>query len=236
MSRSMSPSCWEQRVTAPRTAAGFTLLEMLVALVLLSLTATLLTVSLRAGRTALNAANRITVATPIATTQTYLRQAFAQSFAQPRNAATVSANSSFTGSSQSVAFSTTHAPQGQYEGLYRIEIGLVPLAGRGTFELNLAQELWRPPANDDTTVPLIRRTTQLLGNITSVGFAYYGDMDDDAGPSWHNEWRHGIKIPSLVALDVTFPPGDPRRWDRLIMPIYASESAAVVCPPRGRCR
>jgi general secretion pathway protein J len=220
----------------PRRDDGFTLLEMLVALVLLSLTASLLTVSLQTGRTALNAVNRINVATPIAATQTYLRQAFAQSFAQPRSIATSAASSGFTGSSQGVTFSTTHAPQGQYEGLYRVEIGLVALEQRGAFDLNLAQVLWRPPATDSAPPPLIRRTTQLLGNVASVGFAYFGDMDDDAGASWHNEWRHAIKLPSLVALDVTFSAGDPRRWDRLIMPVYAAESAAIICPPRGRCR
>jgi general secretion pathway protein J len=222
--------------TAFKTEDGFTLLEMLVALVLLSLTAALLTVSLRTGRTALNAVSRIHVTMPIAATQSYLRQAFAQTFAQPRNATANSSTGNFYGTPQSVTFSTSHAPQGQFEGLYRVEIGLVALDQRGTFDLNIAQVLWRPPATDSTPPPLIRRTTQLIGNVASAGFAYYGDMDDNAGASWHNNWSHAVKIPSMVALDVTFAASDPRRWDRLILPIYMAEAAAIVCPPRGRCR
>lgn len=216
--------------------AGFTLMEMLVSLVLLSLTAGLLTASLRTGRTALNAVDRINATLPVAATQTYLRQAFAQAQVLPRSTATKATEQNFNGTAQAVAFNTSHAPQGQFEGLYRVEIGLVPRNQRGTFDLNLAQVLWRPPITDSNPPPLVRRATQLLGNVASVGFAYYGDLDDNAGASWHDGWSHPIKLPTMVALDVVFGPGDPRRWDRLILPVYAAESAAVVCPPRGRCR
>jgi prepilin-type N-terminal cleavage/methylation domain-containing protein len=215
---------------------GFTLMEMLVSLVLLSLTAGLLTASLRTGRTALNAVGRMSATIPVAATQTYLRQAFAQAQVLPRSTATNAAELNFSGSSQAVAFNTSHAPQGQFEGLYRIDIGVAPSKQRGVYELNLAQVLWRPPITDSNPPPLIRRSTQLLGNVASVGFAYYGDLDDNGGASWHDGWSHPIKLPAMVALDVVFSPGDPRRWDRLILPIYAAESAAVVCPPRGRCR
>jgi general secretion pathway protein J len=230
-------SCNLSRCRGPiRADAGFTLLEMLVGLVLLSLTATLLTVSLSAGRTALNAVSRINATLPIAATQSYLRQALAQAQAQQASLSSNGADLNFTGMPQSVAFNTSHAPQGQFEGLYRVEIGLVARDQRGVSDLNLAQVLWRPPVNGSNPPVLVKRATQLIGNVASVGFAYFGDMDDNAGASWHNQWSHPVKLPTMVALDVTFAPGDPRRWDRLILPVYAAESAAVVCPPRGRCR
>jgi prepilin-type N-terminal cleavage/methylation domain-containing protein len=216
------------------TDSGFTLLEVLVSLVLLSLTAALLTESLRAGRTALNAVSRINTIMPVAATQTYLRQALAQAQMQPRNATANNADLNFTGMPQSVAFNTTYAPQGQFEGLYRVEIALTTPDQRGVFDLNLVQVLWRPPASNPPE--LIKRATQLIGNVTSVDFAFYGDMDDNAGAIWHNQWSHPIKLPTMVALDVTFAARDPRRWDRLILPVYTAEAAAVVCPPRGRCR
>ncbi len=217
-----------------RTEAGFTLLEVLVSLVLLSLTTALLTESLRAGRTALSAVSRINAIAPVAATQTYLRHALAQAQAQPRRVAANSADMNFTGTPQSVAFHTAHAPQGQFQGLYRIEIGPTSSDQRGAFDLDLTQVLWRSPGS--TAPELIKRATQLIGNVASVDFTFYGDMDDNAGASWHNQWSHPIKLPTLVALDVTFAAGDPRRWDRLILPVYAAEAAALACPPRGRCR
>jgi general secretion pathway protein J len=219
-----------------QSEAGFSLLEILVSLVLLSLTATLLTVSLNAGRTALNAVSRISAAMPMAATQTYLRQALAQ--AQPLSGYPSDSTKelNFTGTPQAVAFITSHAPEGQFEGTYRVEIGLFPRDRSGLFDLNLAQVLWRRSLTDSNPPALVRRATQLVGKVSGIGFAYFGDLDDNAGASWHNQWAHPVKLPTLVALDVTFAPGDPRRWERLILPVYAAESAAVVCPPRGRCR
>jgi general secretion pathway protein J len=219
-----------------QTEAGFTLLEMLVGLVLFSLTATLLTASLRAGRTALNAISRTSATIPVATSQGYLRQAVAQARPLPRNAALGSSTQNFSGTPQSMAFTTAFAPQGQFEGLYRVEIGVAAREQRAVSDLNLAQVIWRPPADGSNPPALVRRATQLIGNVASVNFAFYGDMDDNAGASWHDSWLHPVKMPSLVALDVTFAANDPRRWDRLIMPIYAADSAAINCPPRGRCR
>jgi general secretion pathway protein J len=221
---------------ARRKDAGFTLLEMLVGLVLFSLTAVLLTASLRAGRSALNAVSRINATTPVAASQSYLRQAVAQARPLPRSTAGFGTRANFAGTPQSAAFTTAFAPQGQYEGLYRVEISMAAADQRGMFDLTLTQVMWRPPADSDNPPALIQRTTQLVGNVASVGLAFYGDMDDNAGASWHDNWLHPVKMPSLVALDVSFTANDPRRWDRLIMPIHASDSAAVNCPPRGRCR
>ena len=216
--------------------AGFSLLEMLVGLVLLSLTAVLLTASLRAGRTALDAVGRVQAMTmPVAATQGYLRQALAQARPLPRNVAAVSSDIGFAGSAQALAFTTSYAPQGQYEGLYRVEITLAAAAAGGRFDVNLAQVIWRPPS-DANPPPSVSRSSQLIGGVSGIGFAYYGDMDDNAGMGWRPNWSHPVKLPTLVALDVSFAASDPRRWDRLIMPVYAADAAAVTCPPRGRCR
>jgi general secretion pathway protein J len=224
-----------ERDTPPNPDSGFSLMEMLVGLVLLSLTAMLLTASLRSGRAALNAISRIHAATPVAATQGYLRQALAQARSMPRNNAVNGSDASFAGNAQSVVFTTSFAPQGQYEGLYRVEIALAAAAQRGTFDLNLVQVVWRPP-NDTPLPPLVSRSSPLINGVTGASFAFYGDMDDNAGAVWRSNWAHPVKMPTLVALDVSFAANDPRRWDRLILPVYASESVAVTCPPRGRCR
>jgi hypothetical protein len=121
--------------------------------------------------------------------------------------------------------------------MYRVEVGLSPVDGReAVFDLNLAQTIWRTSGQDSDPPPLIRRTGRLIEQVQAIGFAFYGDLDDNNGPQWRDNWNHPIKLPSMVALDVAFAPGDPRRWDRIIMPVYSSEAAATNCPPRGRCR
>ena len=185
----------QNRETQDQSDCGFTLVELLVSMALLSLISTLLAVSLRTGRTALINAGRINETVQIAASQGYLREALAQARSLP------------------------HSP-GQQRA----------------FDLNLAQVIWRPPLIDAVPQPLVIRSTQLLSNVVNVSFAYYGDQDDNGSIGWHASWSHPVKLPRLVAVEVTFAPGDPRRWDRLVLPIHASEAAAIDCPPRGRCR
>ena len=142
---------------------GFTLLELLVGIALLSLISALLSVSLQSGRTALKTAGRINETMQVAASQGYLRESLAQARSLPRSPVVNGAVGSFAGNTSAVAFTTTYAPQGQFEGLYRVEIVLKALAGQQkTSDLNLAQVIWRPPLIDAAPQPLVIRSTQLL--------------------------------------------------------------------------
>ncbi|RZI37751.1 hypothetical protein EGT07_37705 [Herbaspirillum sp. HC18] len=81
-----------------------------------------------------------------------------------------------------------------------------------------------------------RATSTLLDNVAAAKFVYFGTFDEAVPPQWHETWEHPTRLPSLVAVDTRFAPGDPRQWHRLVIQITAADSSSVRCPPRSTCR
>jgi general secretion pathway protein J len=57
----------------------------------------------------------------------------------------------------------------------------------------------------------------LLDRLVNAEFSYFGGGDEEVKPRWRDRWRDASKLPLLVRVQVTFPPGDRRRWPELVI-------------------
>lgn len=65
----------------------------------------------------------------------------------------------------------------------------------------------------------------LLANTRRIELAYYGREEIEGQSTWRDEWRHTELLPELIGLTVY--PATGRAWPQMIIPLYAR-------PARGR--
>src|SRR5262249_4237756 len=150
----------------------FTLVELLVALALLSLMTAMLVSSIGNARTALAFVERENSAIPVIAAQNYLRSALLQARPRPRSGTANASALSFSGDRESMSFLTSYAPRSQFDGLYHVSIGLEPSGngGRG-YNLVVTQAVDRPQTVGNQGAPQGLRAV-LLENVRAVAFSY----------------------------------------------------------------
>ncbi|MDX7951711.1 prepilin-type N-terminal cleavage/methylation domain-containing protein [Lichenihabitans sp. Uapishka_5] len=106
----------------------------------------------------------------------------------------------------------------------RITLAALPDHGR------MALVETRAPIGQEGSGDPQTRTRRLVGGAAAVGFRYYGALSGDAAPGWARDWTDPEATPRLMRIDVTFPPGDPRRWPPFVvlMPTARSPAAAAL--------
>lgn len=192
-----------------RWQAGFTLLELLVALCILSLLA-----SLAAG--VLNLGSRVWERTSErleAVDDSYGTQAFLRRILERIYPAWINdvdhRHIDFDGNRESIIFlealPSILAPSGYSRtsltvdgdtGERRVILSLQDLSGHSFQQL------------------------VLLTHLQDLAFSYYGrdttgDADEKSRARWHSEWRNEQRLPGLIKISVVFPPGDLRHWPDL---------------------
>jgi general secretion pathway protein J len=196
--------------------AGFTLLELLIALTLLALTTSLLVAAIGSARQALSVLDRRVAHATVPAVQSVLRQLLAEARPGLESAGRADPARAFAGEPDKVGFVSSFVPKGQYGGLWRYEIALAGEGGASA--LVLTQQLIRPgPA---ATAPL--RTVVITG-IDALRFRYFGAADRDGAPMWQDGWHEPSRLPRLVAVDVTFARADGRQWSPLVVALPLAE-------------
>lgn len=203
--------------------AGLTLIELLVALGLLSLITLLLVGALRSGRIALERTERISEEASVTSVRNFLRNLLAEAkpiqLVDPHRRTL----SVFAGGERDLKFVSGYTPPGQYGGLYLTQLYLADDRGRsGLFDYWITREIFTRsgPAGDGHAEP---PKVSLLQSIAGVELRYFGSQSEDAPPSWSAQWSDPNKLPMLVSLTVLFPPSDPRRWPPLIVALPLAE-------------
>ena len=202
----------------PRPAwAGFTLLEVLIAMSLLSLILLLLFTALHTGGRYWHASEaRVAAADKRRLTRAFIRKQFEQ--AVPLRQISSSANRVlFHGAADSVLYVSYlpahHAGAGMYvlRMLARDKQLLLQY-------LNLHEEIdmRHPPPLEAANARV------LLEDITALTFAYYGRKDGDESPGWHARWTNGGALPELVRIELEHGAEGP--WPVMIAPTRARAS------------
>ena len=183
-------------------ARGFTLVELLVVMALLALMCGLLFGAMRstARTTALGTAT-LDRASDVAAAARFLRSAFADAKPLPVTDDSGDEVVSFEGNTDRVTLIGVPPPQLAQGGFDRIEIALDRkahvLAARWT-------PLTRGDAQENDVAP---PASDLLEQVARVEFDYFGAIDDETSPSWHDAWEDQRKLPSAVRLRIAFNDG-----------------------------
>jgi len=197
---------------AANAEAGFTLLELLIALALMAVIASLLVNAIAGARQSLSVVDRRITQASVPAVQSVLRRLLLEARPNPDATGRADPGRAFLGEPGKVAFVSSFVPQGQFGGLWRYEIVLGASAGESS-ALVLTQKLVRP-TSAATSSPL---RTVVLKDVRALSQRYFGVEDKASAPQWQDAWRHPYRLPRLVSVDVTFVRADERQWTPLIV-------------------
>lgn len=208
-----------------RQAAGFTLVELLVALTLFAILSALLFGGLRFGLRAWEVGGeRIDRLATIEPVQNLLRRQLSQATLPyiPANIGSQATASPFIGTRSAVRFIAPLPSNAGNDGLYIFAVSAE--RGGASRKLQLKRRIFRPDTLHSESFKPEDEST-LLDDVDEVEFSYFGSYDPAQAPQWYESWNSEFGLPQLIRIRISFPRDDRRRWPDLLV--------APVLSPRG---
>ena len=207
-----------------RACAGFTLIELLIALTLVGLLSVLLLGGLRFGTRVWETGHeRSQSFAEIEAVHGFLRRQFSQLRVSSEAIRSPDRPADFAGTADRVRFTATLSAYVGVGGLYRFELG--PVTRDEDMVLELTWQIYRPDRGEWFEDDPSRRV--LIEGIEAVRLHYYGALEGDEDPEWHDVWDSQTTLPTLLRLELDFPSDDGRAWPELTVAPHAATS-----PPR----
>jgi general secretion pathway protein J len=214
-----------------RSGAGFTLVELLVAMTLLGLISVILIGGLRFGTRAWEVGDaRAEALAEIDAVQNMMRRQIGQARIPRLVAQSEDSKPLFIGEEERLRLVTSVPAHLGVGGLYQVEIKVVEEEGKR--RLDLAWHLFRPDdpdaldkeVGDQDTLVAGHRT--LLENVEEAAFSYFRAAGRD--PSEQDEWVKSLDeadgLPDLVSLKIKFVEGSGLVWpDLVVRPRFAGD-------------
>lgn len=214
-------------------AAGFTLLELLVAMTVLGFLAVLMFGTLRFGFQAWQRGTTVMAESDdIRVTQTVLRRLIAA--AHPLRIAddATRAHVDFSGSEDRLTWLAPMPDALESGGFGRYDVFVKERQGRRELEI-----AWRPELVRDGDPAAAPNEMPLVTGIDGVEIAYFGALEPRQLPSWQSTWTDQATLPALIRLHVQFPKGDRRLWpDLVVEPRIAVDASCIYDPVSRDCR
>jgi general secretion pathway protein J len=200
-----------------RAIAGFTLIEMLVALTLLSLLAVGIVTTFRYGqRTYTQIVENRRGGLDVVTAQRFLRPALESAY--PFALGTGQTRFGLEGASDSVEF-TAMSPQAIGLGHYRYALFLRARPGRD-FDLVVHSDVDR----HGFVNPRAGAEEVLIERVAAVRWSYLDSAHAATRPEWQTRWAQR-NVPALIRLEVVFPEGDARVWPEFLVATQVTDDA-----------
>ncbi len=219
-----------------RSAAGFTMIELVLAMALLGLMMVLLYSGLAFALRSWDAgdANGRRIADR-RIGENFLRREMAELFPM-RFKDPMSVKVAFEGGKDRLRFVSSR-PAGITQGGLSL-VGVEVETGASPREHHLVMRRAMPDDEAKDFGPLDRaERTVLLEDVDSVQFSYFGTENDFTDPKWYDTWPYAERIPRLVKVRIKAP--DSTLMAEMVMRIELSEEAGClensfqrVCRPR----
>jgi len=213
----MTPRRLSHRNGMRRRLAGFTLLELLVALLLLGLISTMALGGVRLGaRTWETVTAKAGENGRTQVVRAFLARELAQAvpvFVTDRGG---ERHLAYEGDSESLTFVAPLAPHFGLGGLQRLELSVieeVPGAGK---QLILKRRLFHRSDSLDAATGVEDEIHLLLDGIEEAEFSFRESARDGAAP-WSGDWRGRDGLPALTRLRVTFAGERKANWPDLLV-------------------
>lgn len=191
--------------------AGFTLLELLIAMTLLGLLMVVVLGGLRFGARAWERNEAHTMATDdIRQAQSLLRREIAHAYPYfiMKQEDLTNRHVDFKGTESEMTFLAPAPAALGGAGWAHVTFEEVAVGGKPALVMSATPELSTAssPARDI-----------LLQGLKSLAFSYFGP-DEPGGPSsWHDDWDQVKWMPQLVRVTAEFEAGDARMWPELLV-------------------
>jgi general secretion pathway protein J len=209
--------------------AGFTLVELLVALALFSLLCTLLFGNVRFGMRAWQyGAVHAEQVDHTMVVQGVLRRLIEEAYPLFLSGDPTHPHVDFNGKQTSLDFLSS-APTAAGAGpRYRFLVATDKVAGKTDLIMMSRPEL--ASAADSTR-------TILLADIERIELSYFGTTLSDSTAQWRDEWLQQAAAPQLVRIRTWFPAHDDRRWPEfLVTPRISADVSCVYDALTMGCR
>ena len=190
-----------------RRSAGFTLMEVLVALVVLGMLFVALTQGARLGLAAWNTQSRtVALRDQLDDTDRALRLLM------------TNIESSVDSDAGSTVGAADHF---QFRTRLPSAVSLITRSADVTLELDNTKHLvltWIPHLHEQTLGPAPKpNRTELLSNVAKLDFHYWqSSADNGQTVGWQTEWN-AQNPPRLIKLHIAFAKGDPRHWPDIVV-------------------
>ena len=197
--------------------AGFTLLELLIAITLLGLLMAALFGGLQLGARAWERGEeRLDQSARLQVVQGFLRDRLTQSSPlEVVEDGTGRRRLMFEGTPEALRF-VTLMPEHLGTGFAEFVLTLVDQDDARHLAVR-----WQPfevPGPMPATADAEPQIKVLLEQVENLQLSYYGAPGRELPAAWYEQWLEASVMPDLVRLRVSFPPGDPRYWPDLIVP------------------
>lgn len=221
-----------RQLNRTRQTGGFVLIELLVSLLVMSMTAEMLLAGLiMTHRIIAHASNTEATTDTIVTAQNILRQHIEQIVATTRYDVTTPAID-ISGTTTGFDFVAPAALADQPTTVMHYRLELTAKGDLTLFRLSDLSARLDPDAA--STVGWI--ATPLLEDIATIDISYFGVEGTDKTPRWRANWVGRLEPPELVRIHLAFRPGDPRIWPELIIrPAATVSSACRIDNNTGHC-
>ncbi len=204
--------------------AGFTLVEILLALTLLAAMMVMVYTALSVGIRAWNAGDaRVTESSHLRIVQGFLRRELSQVF-PVRWRGTPDSKIAFEGGKSDIKFVTSlnldaglHTGGLQWAHLSMAED--TESQGRALF---LAREPFDIQAKDFADLDKAK-PVRLVGGLEGIEISYFGSDNDVNDPAWTNEWNSPLRMPRLIK--IVFNTGKGRPMPDLVIALQLGEEA-----------
>jgi general secretion pathway protein J len=215
-----------------RRKRGFTLVEVLIALVLMSMAMALMMAGLRYSAKAWSSAEqRIDTLTDLQATRRIMNSTLGAAFPTITGEGD-SKRFLFEGESGAVTFTTYMPPYPDQAGLYLIKLFIIK--HEGSYQLRLKRALLTPdirPLSDWSS----EEDVLVWQSGWPLSFAYFGSSDESE--HWQNQWDGSIQIPQLVKLQIESGGDESAARVEIITPIKINiDNHCITRAEDGLCR